>query len=423
VRLRDNVSIVHVHRVVWVAFLIGCGGSKPAVAPPGGAPPVARVEPPKPDAPPQPSKPCEANEDCAKRCDANDGASCTRLGIRFDTGKGAPKDADMAGSYFARACTAKDAEGCYQHALEWGDDRTKIVDYTTACDLDHYAACTNLGARYSDGKGVAADQVRGRALSEKACKGGDSTGCSNLGLDLRDGLGGPKDLTRAAEVLRNACDHEEGPACMRLAVMYDDGLGIPKDDAMARLIYKRACDLDHGCNNLGVMYKNGEGGDIDLEKAKALYEKACELSDEMGCVNLARMWARGTLRGDVNLAKAAELFDKACKAGSNEGCTELGPAVDEARTDCQKKARDCTNWGWLTERGIGVPASMQAAVKLYDKACTAGSAISCKNLGGTYRDARGGIAEDRKRALKYFERGCKLNNDDSCKSAVELRAP
>lgn len=371
-------------------------------------------------------KPCETNSECQSACDAGDAPSCTKLAKRYDEGKGVTADPDKAKDLFDRACLKKDPEGCYQLALGWGNDAEKLENYANACDAGWAEACTNLGARYGNGKGVTADPVRARELAEKACKGGDSMGCANLGLYLRDGMGGPKDLPRAATVLRQACDASEGPACNRLASMYDNGTGMPEDNAVARKIYTRACDLDAatGCNDLGVMYDKGEGGDVDLDKAKALFEKACKLEDSMGCVNLGRFWRDGRVRGDVNLARAAELFDQACKAGEDDGCQQLNPTVEETRKDCEKTAKSCTNWGYLTEYGIGTTASTTLAMKLYEKGCTAKSPIGCRNLAIIYRDGKEGtVTVDKKKAVTFFDRSCKLGNDDSCQDAAALRGP
>ena len=382
--------------------------------------PAQPVPKPKPE-PPPPPKPCEANDECIARCDAGDAVSCTAIGQRYDTGKGVEKDAEKARAAFEKACEKKDPQGCYELALGWGDDQSRIANYTIACDANIPKACTNLGFRYGKGRGVSADLGRARELAEKACKLGDSMGCSNLGLYLRDGKGGPKDLDRAVTLSRKACDDGEGPACDRLAEMYDTGNGVTRDQALARTIYTRACDLKVGCNNLGVMYLRGEGGAIDVVKAKALFEQACELNDATGCLNLARIWRRGTVRGDVNLADAAELYDKACKAGNKEACDELMPTVNETKAKCAKKATDCNNWAYLNEHGIGVEKSMQAALKLFVKSCLARDRLACENAGNVHRYGKGGVKEDKKKALDFYVRGCKLDNDDACKKAKELR--
>jgi TPR repeat protein len=409
----------------WVLFLIACGGgaAKPRVeTPPAPAPApkpaVAKVEPPAPE----PAKPCEANDECITRCDRGDAESCATIGARYDSGKGIAQDSEKAHEAFERACAQKHPEGCYQLALGWGDDQSRVANYRIACEANHALACTNLGARYGKGKGVTADPGRARELADKACKLGDSMGCSNLGMYMRDGTGGPKDMPKAIELSRKACDDGEGPACERLAEIYDEGNGVMRDQTVARKIYVRACELGAGCNNLGVMYLRGEGGDVDNEQAAQMFTKACDKDDATGCLNLARIKRNGTLHGNINLADAAELYHRACQAGNKEACDELDPTVEQTKQKCAKSAKDCNNWGYLNEHGYGVPQSMTAALKLYEKACKAKDSNACYNIGNIFANGRGGITVDVKKGLKFYDTACKLNDDDACANAAKLRA-
>jgi len=365
-------------------------------------------------------KPCVSNEECAVRCDDADAPSCTTIGKRYYHGdNGLTENDDKAKTSFQRACIKKDPEGCYLLAVSFKEDI--IASYTTACDGGWAWACTNLGVQYAQGKGVAADPERARALAEKACKLEDSMACSNLGMYLMNGSGGPKDLPRAITLSRGACDADEGEACARLAQMYDEGNGTAKDQVTARKIYIRACDLDAGCNNLGVMYDAGEGGDVDIEKAKEAFEKACEKKSGLGCVNRARFWRDGR-DGSTNRGEAARLFARGCQLGESEGCDELERVVSAMEKSCKKDAKECTNFGWVTENGIGMDANAVAAAKLYERACTAKAPVACENLGKFHRDGGAGFTVDPERALTYFDKACKLSRKQACVLATELRA-
>ena len=362
-----------------------------------------------------------SNDECASHCTAGDGAACTTLGQRYDEGIGVAKDPVKAEEMFTRACEAKDPEGCYKLGIGWGSDTDSLERFRFACEANHADACAELGYAYSKGKGVTPDPVRARELAERACTAGSSNGCANLGIYLLQGRGGPADLPRAATVSRKACDAGNGGACSRLADLYEDGRGVTKDLIAARRISQRACDLGGGCNNLGVLYMKGIGGDADPHKAKDLFEAACKRDELTACVNMGKIWRNGEVGDVVDTGKAAEYFDLACKRGEPEGCKLREEVATEAREACEQNARRCNNWGYLNEKGLGVPVSIQAALKLYERACKAGSAKACMNLGYTYSEGTS-VTADRKKARRYYERACKLNDDTGCTEAAALRA-
>jgi TPR repeat protein len=53
--------------------------------------------------------------------------------------------------------------------------------YARACDLGLGQACHRLGELYRDGKGVAPDDDRARALFEQGCRQGSNAACDALG--------------------------------------------------------------------------------------------------------------------------------------------------------------------------------------------------------------------------------------------------
>jgi uncharacterized protein len=168
------------------------------------------------------------------------------------------------------------------------------------------------------------------------------------------------------------------------------------------------------------MHMRGVGGDKDFYKAKQAYEKACAADEPVACVNLGRIWRDGDVDDAVNYGEAADLFDKACKAGDSEGCELLAKLADTAKAACTKDATDCTNWGYMNRNGLGVAKSEQAALKIYERACTAKRPVACSNLGQMHRDGEG-VPIDVKKALKFYDKACKLNKDSACAEAKVLR--
>jgi TPR repeat protein len=402
----------------WIVFLIACGGKVKDAAPPVTSTAPVRVEPKVAEA----AKPCVANEECITRCDDGDAESCAILGRRYDTGEDIEHAPDKARAAFERACAKKHPEGCYQLALGWGDEPSRVANFRIACDANHAAACRILGLSYFDGEGVTADPVMARTLADKACELGNANGCIELAEYLRDGTGGPKQPSRSIDLLRKACDDNKPVGCADLAEMYNNGNGVTRDAALARKIYARGCELDAGCNNLGVMYLLAQGGGRDTGQARKLFEKACHLGEAVGCLNLARMWRNGNVHGDANPALAAELYDRACKDENAEACEELVETVAETKAACANDAHNCTNWGYLNEHGFGVPASLPTAVKIYEQACKLKRPNACYNLANIYAKGGTGVTVDAKKGLKLYDQACKLNQHDlACAAAKKLR--
>ncbi|MBI4704275.1 MAG: sel1 repeat family protein [Deltaproteobacteria bacterium] len=96
---------------------------------------------------------------------------------------------------------------------------------------------------------------------------------------------------------------------------------------------------------------------------------------------------------NVQLVKAQD-----CDGGNLKDCRE--------RCD-QNVPRACYRLGWFHERGQGVARDIRSAVSLYQKACDAGMAISCRALAIIY--ARGGdeVPADKRKAAQYYEEACK----------------
>lgn len=66
------------------------------------------------------------------------------------------------------------------------EERAKRFDkaaalYERACELGLPQACHRAGELYRDGKGVAPDEARARALFESGCREGSSAACDALG--------------------------------------------------------------------------------------------------------------------------------------------------------------------------------------------------------------------------------------------------
>ncbi|MBX3225387.1 MAG: sel1 repeat family protein [Labilithrix sp.] len=89
------------------------------------------------------------------------------------------------------------------------------------------------------------------------------------------------------------------------------------------------------------------------------------------------------------------MLEKACSLGSNTGCTNLGRALFN---------------------GAGGDTDRPRALALWQKACASGAGGACNALGGATAD------DDPAAGRKAFERGCALDEKESCANLAVMAA-
>ena len=145
------------------------------------------------------------------------------------------------------------------------------------------------------------------------------------------------------------CSPDDPSACHVLARR-----ALPTDPRDAFMFESIACEqkLAAACGSLGWMMLHGVWGEADPAQAVVLLEGACRADVVTSCVDL------GVLERDVHTddAKAAAIFSRYCEKNVAAACDELGRMV---------------------ERGRGFAADADAALRLFERACHAGSAAGC----------------------------------------------
>ena len=92
-----------------------------------------------------------------------------------------------------------------------------------------------------------------------------------------------------------------------------------------------------------------------------------------------------------NYEKAIPYLDKACAKGGAEGCLFLGA---------------------IYQYGMGVKIDLKKGSNFYWKACSKDEALGCQFLGDMYINET--KLQDEFKALSFYDRGCKLNDELSC---------
>lgn len=363
---------------------------------------------------PDPAKAIDLLEDaCGKKL----GMACTQLGFVHLRGRGGIEaDAGQAITFYDRACTLGDLDGC-------------------------------IGAAEMHASGVVSGKVeheKAVPLLDRACKAGSGRACHLLAGKYDFALGVAEDKAKAAALYTKAfgmleaeCGKGVGASCDLVGVMYRDGSGVAYDIAKAVAAFGKGCDGGAGdaCYHLGLLTHNGTGVAADLPAAYALYEKACLRYDHAdGCFEAGAILALDQLQGD--LAKLEPMAQRACTL-SRTRCDLLGYIISNGRGVREDKA---TGLGWYDvacadgnglacywlgvkyANGEGIAASATLAVTAWEKGCELSEASSCA-LAGKYHfwgDEASGLAKTPARAFELFHLGCLRNDHESCEWAGEL---
>ncbi|MGE3768834.1 MAG: tetratricopeptide repeat protein [Kofleriaceae bacterium] len=152
-------------------------------------------------------------------------------------------------------------------------------------------------------------------------------------------------------------------------------------------------DAPPACGDAEECHHQAEDHEADgaFDLAAVAYGRACAFGDGASC------FARGiTLRGRVeppDEAGSHAAFVKACEAGLADGCAQAG-------TDL------------IT--GIGVAEDVVKGRGMLERACAAGSGLSCYNLGVSARDGTFGATKSPTAAYALFEKGCAAGSGPAC---------
>jgi TPR repeat protein len=153
----------------------------------------------------------EAMATWRKAADKGSTSAMVELGVLYGTGAGVARDENQARKLFERAAQAGNPRGI-----------------------------SNLAAL--GGSGAAADPARSRELLAKAAET-NSEAQYQLGMMLAEGTGGEKDDVRARALFEKAAAQNHPGALERMGAFAEEGRGGAKDKDAAKAYYQRAAAL------------------------------------------------------------------------------------------------------------------------------------------------------------------------------------
>ena len=159
------------------------------------------------------------------------------------------------------------------------------------------------------------DGIGGPVLRAAALKG-DPTAAYEIGVRFAEGKGVAANLDEAAKWYDRAAQAGVVPAIFRLGTFYEKGLCVKKDIDIARRYYLQAAERGNAkaMHNLAVLDADGGGKGADYKSAAQWFRKAADRGVADSQFNLGILYARG-IGVEQNLAESFKWFSLAAAQG------------------------------------------------------------------------------------------------------------
>lgn len=239
------------------------------------------------------------------------------------------EDADQAMTFEKPA--AKDALAAEDQA----SDPAKV-----ASAEDKPADAATVPAEKVDPNAIAVPAGLQPASLVEAAKKGDSLALFEIGARYTDGRGVKIDLAEAAKWYKLSADRGLAPAEYRLANFYEKGTGVTRDVEKAKTLYKSAAEKGNASamHNLAVLYATGVGGTPDFSEAARWFKQAAELNVRDSQFNLAILYARGN-GVPQDLEETYKWFAIAAREGDQDAAQKRDEVANALSPDQLKSAK------------------------------------------------------------------------------------
>lgn len=159
------------------------------------------------------------------------------------------------------------------------------------------------------------DGIGGPALRAAAMKG-DPTAAYEVGVRFAEGKGVAANLDEAAKWYDRAAQAGVVPAIFRLGTFYEKGMSVKKDIEIARRYYLQAAERGNAkaMHNLAVLDADGGGKGANYKSASQWFRKAADRGVADSQFNLGILYARG-IGVEQNLAESFKWFSLAAAQG------------------------------------------------------------------------------------------------------------
>ena len=159
------------------------------------------------------------------------------------------------------------------------------------------------------------DGIGGPTLRAAAIKG-DPAAAYEIGVRFAEGKGVAANLDEAAKWYDRAAQAGVVPAIFRLGTFYEKGMSVKKDVEIARRYYLQAAERGNAkaMHNLAVLDADGGGKGANYKSASQWFRKAADRGVADSQFNLGILYARG-IGVEQNLAESFKWFSLAAAQG------------------------------------------------------------------------------------------------------------
>jgi localization factor PodJL len=159
------------------------------------------------------------------------------------------------------------------------------------------------------------DAIGGPVLRAAALKG-DPTAAYEIGVRYTEGKGVAANLDEALKWYDRAAQAGVVPAVFRLGTFYEKGMSVQKDADIARRYYLQAAERGNAkaMHNLAVLDADGGGKGANYKNASEWFRKAADRGVADSQFNLGILYARG-IGVEQNLAESYKWFSLAAAQG------------------------------------------------------------------------------------------------------------
>ena len=239
--------------------------------------------------------------------------------------------------------SAKDADVIAAPALT-DDNATAGFEPVTTPEAEPLAGKDTTAAAPVDQMQTAAivvpDAITPASLS-KAAGEGDPLALFEIGARYTEGRGVAADLKEAARWYAFAADRGFAPAEYRLANLYEKGEGVERDLDRARKLYETAAGKGNASamHNLAVLLATGVGNAApDFDAAAKWFQQASELGVRDSQFNLAILYARGNgVKQDIE--ESYKWFAIAARDGDQDAAQKRDEVANAMRPEQLSSAK------------------------------------------------------------------------------------
>jgi len=173
-----------------------------------------------------------------------------------------------------------------------------------------------------------------------AASSGDALALFEIGARYTEGRGVAVDLSEAANWYRLSAERGFAPAQYRLANLFEKGTGVDRDVVRAMQYYLQSATAGNASamHNLAVLYASGAGGAPDYKSAVDWFIKAADRGVSDSQFNLAILYARGNGVAQ-NLEESYKWFAVAAKDGDKDAAQKRDEVANAMKPEQLQNAR------------------------------------------------------------------------------------